>query len=326
MVTLGACFCGTFARMGDTLDVGLGGKGVDETRVEMSGPSKPAPSATKKAADEMDPMEMGMLVISGILVVAMVVFPIMAFFVSEWNETNIDAMRSNAALFEGLQCGTYDGSVYTLTRGGISFARNARDEVQFLTGFESACATCPAVPGTTYGAATPLECTGVFDSGADHATRRSKTVECSGDAAFTATLEVEQAIVNRVVVDSRSVQANTNPWKMSGGRCESGAWWEADEATGIPPGVLDMRSALNRARNMYFVNNAAADGTPGVGLCYCQQCYERPGEGASSNSAGTSVRCNNMWAFADGKGGWNGQGLEMCNYAPTGGWGASSLV
>jgi hypothetical protein len=311
--------------MGDTLDVGLGGKGVDETRVEMSGPSKPAPSATKKASDAMDPGEIGMLVISGILVVAMVVLPIMAFFVSEWNETNIDAMRSNAALFEGLQCGTYDGSVYTLTRGGISFARNARDEVQFLTGFESACATCPAVPGTTYGTATPLECTGVFDSGANHATRRSKTVECSGDAAFTATLEVEQAIVNRVVVDSRSVQTNTNPWRVPSLRCQNGEWWDATEAAGIPPGVLDVRSALNRARNMYFVDSVASDGSSGIGLCYCQQCHASWGRGASTNSAGASVRCENMaafaWGFSD-----NGQALEMCNYAPTGGWGANTLV
>lgn len=311
-------------KMGDTFKPGMMG-GTGESQVDMPGPGPSKPDVAKPAGGSADVSQMGWTLVTGLLLTSMVVFPILAFFVAEWNETNVEAMRANEALLGGLQCGTYNAGtgVYTLERGGVAYAKDARDDVQFLTGFESGCVTCPAVAGAAYGAATPSECTNIMDGGTDLATRRAKDIGCSAEAAFDATLEVDQAIVNRVAVLDRAVHASTNPWSYRTGRCSGTVWWETDHAFSISSQLTDLRNALSRARNLYFVANPAPDGSPAVGLCYCQQCNGDTNVGPNSNPAGATMPCGSMFVYS---GDSSKASLEMCNYAPIGGWGASILA
>ncbi len=288
-----------------------------------NGPSKSAPAekpaARAESRDASSAANTGML-LSALLLVSLVVLPMTAFIVAEWNEANINTLRSNAELLAGMGCGTYDSGtgVYTLARGGIAFAGPARDDVQFLTGFESGCVTCPAVSGAVFDTATPAECTNIVDSGTGFAARRESNIACSAETTFSAAVETNEATANRVAVGSNSVHAPTNPWTLPAGRCDSAYWEDVPSGSNLDSALssLDLRSVFSRARNMYFVSTYN-----GVGLCYCQSCGENAA--SSVNPAGATAACSSLYGFAAST---SPVSTEMCNWAPTGLWGPSSLV
>lgn len=251
-----------------------------------------------------------------LLLAAMVGLPLVAFIISQQSETTIHRLRENAALLDTLQCGTFNSNtgVYTLTRGGITYSTDSRDDVQFLTGFESGCATCPAVAGATYGTSTPAECI-VDDSNV--ANRRANDIACGGEVTFTAPVQATETVVNRIQVLDTAVGASVSQWNIAGARCDSG---DNEQLPGrYYPGMTggplaDLRSVMKRARNLYFVPSG-----DGVGLCYCQGCNAKA---TNPNPAGSTATCYAVSSYAWG---WNWSALEMCNYSPINNW-ASNLI
>lgn len=256
----------------------------------------------------MDPVTIG----TGLLLIAMVVLPITGFILSRMNERDIQMLKENAFFYSALQCGSYDSDtgVFTLSRGGISFALPAEDDVQFLTGFDSPCVTCPAVAGALYGDPTPTDCANIIDGGGNTgiAERRAKDIGCSSETTFTSGVLAPATVANNVIVSAREIREPTNPGGTRSARCDS--------TDALPVAGSDIAHVPSpyisaaQARSEYFVPVSFA-----MRLCYCQPCGAT--SATSSNPAGAQTACSAFAAYSVG------DSTEMCDYAPNGGWGIS---
>ena len=254
------------------------------------------------------------LAMTVILLVATVALPIYGYWQGRRNQARVETLNLVTQFTSGLECGKYNANtgVYSLTRGGLYFERPAHDDVQFLTGFDSACTSCPAVPSATYGLVTPGDCSNINDGlgNAGIANRRSKNIACSASATFTSGVHVGAAVANRFTTTARSIMGRTNAGSSELARCDSSDFLAAAGSDALH--TTSLRDELTRTRNAYFVNTGDR-----VGMCFCQPC----GLSATTsiNAAGGASNCDAYSAYA-------GQTTEVCVYSPVASWGGDFLV
>lgn len=282
----------------------------NELRAETKGKKSASQKANRKTAWR----EKISFYFTILLLVCSGAFPVYGIWRSQQNRGEVNTLAAVTQFTSGVGCGKYNSStgIYSLTRGGIYFERPAQDDVQFLSGYENACTSCPAVSGATYGLVTPTDCTNIDDGfgNAGIANRRSKNIGCSATTTFIAGMDVGAAIANRFSSHSRSILGRLNAGSSELSRCDSSDFLASAGSDSLHTSSL--RDELYRTRNAYFVNTADR-----VGLCFCHPCGLSPT--SSINSAGGESNCNAYKAYA-------GSTTEMCVYSPTSNWGGNVLA
>lgn len=275
--------------------------------------------ATEKTTTEIESRSMTWrdnvwLAITVLLLTAAVALPIYGFWQARRNQAELQTLSYVTQFTFGVECGKYDAGtgVYSLTRGGMYFEKPAQDDVQFLSGYESACTSCPAVPGATYGLVTPGDCTNIDDGfgNAGIASRRNKNLGCSATTTFTAGVNAGAVVANRLSTASRFIRGGLNAGSTETSRCDSSDFLASAGSDSLHTSSL--RDELYRTRNAYFVNT-----NDRVGLCFCHPCGLSTSN--SINAAGGGSNCDAYKSYA-------GETTEVCMYSPIGNWGGNLLA